>query len=298
MKQARGAIEERTDLAGRVGRLLQSTRIQVGASQGQLAERAGSTQQWVSRVERGRTNPRLGDVERLFGALGRRLVVQSAAGLYGRDDPDLMPASQVAAELTFFVGYYGYCWRRFREVPYLISGRFGALCHGLPVRPVALDLVLAERDVEAASRAMQWFNATRWSDRNQAFTNFSTDLAAPQPLRFRTGAGFELRFAVVTDLPTPVRVEAGGHSLPLLPLADLLRADLDVAALADRIAAHPPRAEPLRTTPPEAPAPPEAGHRGGGGSEAAGSEGFGYGPGLEGAAGGFVGGVGVGGLGD
>lgn len=234
MRQARAVDRERADLAGRVGRLLQATRAEVGLSQEMLAELAGSSQQWVSRVERGLTNPRLGDVERLFTALGKHVVAQIVRPS-GLADPDLLPADGIAAEVETLVLDFDYCWRRFRDVPYLVSGRFGALCHGLPVRPAGLDLVLAERDLEAATEALNWFSAVRWSDRNQAFTDYLSDLTAPAPRRFRTAAGYELRFSVRAELPAPVRVEAGGHLLPLLALPEILRDDPDVAALADRL---------------------------------------------------------------
>ena len=42
-----------------------------------MAERAATSQQWVSRVERGLVNLRLLDAERLFAVTGTRLVVQT-----------------------------------------------------------------------------------------------------------------------------------------------------------------------------------------------------------------------------
>src|SRR3982750_1882238 len=156
MREARGVATERTDLAVRIGRLLQTVRIEVGVSQERLAEASGSSQQWVSRVERGQTNARLSDVERLFVALNRHLVAQ-VMNRSGSDDPDLLPADKAGEEVEFLVGWFSVCWRRFRDVPYLVSGRFGALCHGLPVRPRGVDLVLARGDLEEASVAMQWF---------------------------------------------------------------------------------------------------------------------------------------------
>ena len=237
--------KERINLVGRVGRLLQVTRVEAGISQELLAGLAGASQQWVSRVERGRINPRLGDVERLFSALGKYLVAQVVRPPF-QADPDLLPVEEIAGEVEAFAGMFGYCWRRFRDVPYLISGRFGALCHGLPVRPTGLDLVVAERDLEAATEALKWFNAVRWSERNQAFTDYFNDLAAPAPRRFRTGGGFELRFEVREELPAPVRVETGERVLPLLALPDILQADPDVAALAERLKPAPDVAEGLK----------------------------------------------------
>ena len=222
--------------ARRLGRLLQAARIRSGMTQERLAELAGSTQQWVSRVERGRTDPRFGDAERLFAALGRRLVLQTAIARPDDLDPDRLPAAVVADETVSFAEMHSYVWRRFQSVPYLVGGRFAALCHGLPIRPLVLELVIADGDRVACDGALQWFGTVRWSDRHQDFTNYDTDLTSPGPLRFRTGAGFELRFAVVAELPEPVLIEIAGRTIPVLPLPDLLRTDLEVATLAARLA--------------------------------------------------------------
>jgi transcriptional regulator with XRE-family HTH domain len=61
--------------------------------QWRLAERAGTSQQWVSRVERGDVDVRLADAERLFAAAGARLQVRAvrpADDLESDWDPDLI----------------------------------------------------------------------------------------------------------------------------------------------------------------------------------------------------------------
>ena len=232
--------------ARRLGRLLQATRVRSGMTQEQLAELAGSTQQWVSRVERGGTDPRLGDAERLFAALGRRLVLQTAVARPEELDPDLLPSGALAGQIVAFADLHSYVWRRFRGVPFAVGGRFAALCHGLPIRPTVLEIVLAEDDLAIGNDALRWFNAVRWSDKNQDFTNYDTDLTSPGPLRFRTGGGFELRFAVVAERPAPVLVAVADQSIPVMPLPHLLRTDPDIAALAARLAfAAEPRPAPL-----------------------------------------------------
>ncbi len=47
-------------VAGQVGRLLEAARVRARLSQGQVAERAGTSQQWVTRAERGQVDLRLG----------------------------------------------------------------------------------------------------------------------------------------------------------------------------------------------------------------------------------------------
>jgi transcriptional regulator with XRE-family HTH domain len=56
-----------------VGKLLRDARRQLGLDQAGLARRAGTTQTYVSRVERGATVPSLPTAERLLHAMGLHL---------------------------------------------------------------------------------------------------------------------------------------------------------------------------------------------------------------------------------
>jgi transcriptional regulator with XRE-family HTH domain len=57
------------------GELIRARRVELGLSQGQLAERAGTGQAVVSRVESGRTLPTLSVLQRLASALDCDLVL-------------------------------------------------------------------------------------------------------------------------------------------------------------------------------------------------------------------------------
>src|SRR5689334_10837797 len=125
------------DLNSRVGSLLRASRAQVRLSQERLAARAGTSQQWLSRVERGAVNLKLGDAERLFGVLGLRLAIATAVGGDELEvDPDLVPADNLAEELSMAVKMFGTIWRKFASVRYCVGGRLAALAQGLPVRPL------------------------------------------------------------------------------------------------------------------------------------------------------------------
>jgi transcriptional regulator with XRE-family HTH domain len=52
------------------GELLRETRRQRGLDQADLARRAGTTQTYVSRIERGAVSPSLKTLRRLFNAMG------------------------------------------------------------------------------------------------------------------------------------------------------------------------------------------------------------------------------------
>jgi transcriptional regulator with XRE-family HTH domain len=180
-----------SELPGQVGRLLQAARAKARMTQARLAQHAGSTQQWLSRVERGGVDLRLSDAERLFAAAHVRLIVHAAAAT-GEPvaDPDLLgddchTTDERAAVLESELPSVGYALKRFSTVPHVIGGRCAALAQGLPVRPYRLDLIVAEADVEAATGAVAMVAAMRWSDRLQDFMSFDADVARPGERRGR-----------------------------------------------------------------------------------------------------------------
>jgi transcriptional regulator with XRE-family HTH domain len=236
-------------VARQVGRLVQAVRGRARMSQARLADRAGTTQQWVSRVERGEVDLRLSDAERLFAAARARLIVRVAgSGDEPVDDPDLLRDDEVAEdvlrdELTAFL----HVRRLLGTVPYLVGGRFAALAQGMRVRPYRLDLIVAEADVEAVTQALGMTGAMRWSDRWQDFSSFDMELARAGERRWRIGGLYEMAFDVVPELAAGLTVGLAKHSatersrvdLPLtvVPLTVLLREDTDVAELQERLAA-------------------------------------------------------------
>jgi transcriptional regulator with XRE-family HTH domain len=229
----------RTDAAvtARVGKLLAAARVRANLRQWQLAERAGTSQQWVSRVERGEVDLRLGDADRLFSAVGVRLLVQTAPRSAGDDaDPDLLSEAAAATELAGFLAEHEFLWRRFAGVPHLLGGRLAALAQGLPVRPLRIDLIVAEPGLDAADTAMSRLSVLRWSDAHQDWTGYDYAVSGDGPRRWRVTTGFELRVEVVPVLPPGLVVTAGGRELRVVPLVRLLADDPDVSGPADRMA--------------------------------------------------------------
>jgi transcriptional regulator with XRE-family HTH domain len=231
-------VEENPDgvVVRQVGRLLQAARARSGLSQRQVAERAGTSQQWVSRVERGAGDVRVGALGRLFVVVGTRLVVQAVA--VGDDDPadpDLVPAEGLAAAQDAAAAEFRYLLRRFAAVPVVVGGRLAALAQALPVVPSALDLVVARADVEPLRDAMALLSLQKWDERLQDHVGFDPDPAGPPPRRWSVAGMFELRIELVDELPGALAVELGGLPMRVLPLAHLLRDDIDVAILAERL---------------------------------------------------------------
>lgn len=58
--------------------LIREARKAAGLTQSQLAERAGTSQPLVARLERGRGNPTIATVDRMLQAAGHRLTLQAA----------------------------------------------------------------------------------------------------------------------------------------------------------------------------------------------------------------------------
>jgi uncharacterized protein len=57
------------------GELVREMRLRRTMSQRELAERAGTTQAVISRIEQGRASPTVAMLERIVAAMGERLVL-------------------------------------------------------------------------------------------------------------------------------------------------------------------------------------------------------------------------------
>jgi len=68
------------------GELLRSARRQRGLNQAELARRAGTTQTYVSRLERGAVQPSITTLQRLLHAAGMRLRVDIEPLPVGNED--------------------------------------------------------------------------------------------------------------------------------------------------------------------------------------------------------------------
>ena len=229
------SVRANTTITAQVGRLLEAARVRAGLRQWQVAERAGTSQQWVSRVERGDVDLRMRDAERLFAAVGSRLLVQVARGGPGdAADPDLLDEDRAVTELEQLVAEHEILWRRFAEVPHVVGGRLAALAQGLAVRPARIDLIVAEAGVGPADDAMSRMSVSRWSDAHQDWSGYDWAVSGAGPRRWRLATGVELRVEVVATLPAALAVTVGGRQLRVVPLAGLLDDDADVAELAAR----------------------------------------------------------------
>jgi transcriptional regulator with XRE-family HTH domain len=231
-----GSVDDDLDtrrLARDAGRLFAATRARAGLSQERAAERAGTTQQWLSRLERGRANPWLDQLARLFSAVGARLRLETAAPV-AEPDPDLLPHMSDEDRDALFADY-GYLYRVFAAVPHVIVGRVAALAQGVPVRPTRLDLAVAEHDLVAVRGGFDRLACLRWSERWQEFRHADGDPGRPGPMRWQIAGSVELRLDVGERLPSSIEVWVAKRRLRVRPLAELAASDPDIADVLRRI---------------------------------------------------------------
>lgn len=216
--------------------MLRTTRETRGLSQARLADRTEITQQRLSKLELGAIDPRLGELQRLFGGLGLRLRFEAVPrGSEADEDPDLLLRDPEDERLA---GVFGHCrlLGKLSDVPHVVGGRLAAMAHGMPVRVQRIDLIVARDDLELFAEAMSRFSTQRWSERWQAFCS-ELPARRPGPMRWLLSGVWELRVAVADDLPERVETRLGKHELwvPVLPW--LLANDPDIADLLTRLRA-------------------------------------------------------------
>jgi transcriptional regulator with XRE-family HTH domain len=223
-------------LAVDVGRLLRTSREMHGLSQARLAERAGISQQRLSKVEQGAVDPRLGDLQRLFGGLRLRLRFETVSITSDTaEDPELLMGVPESARLDS-THSFRYLLGKLHDVPHLVGGRLAAQALGLPVRVRRLDLLVANEHRELFNLSLQRFSAVRWSDRWQAFCDDSPP-HHPGAMRWLLSGSWEMRVALVDALPERMVVQLDGRELSVPALPWLVANDPDIAELLDRLTA-------------------------------------------------------------
>ena len=205
--------DRRRTLAFRVGELLQSERARSRLTQRQLALRAGTSQQWVSRVERG-----------------------STAGSDFDAEIDKYAAMTAEERVEAFRWYH----RRFDQLgdlPYVVSGRLAASVQGAPVAVPRIDLAVAEKDLGGYAALFDRVVCTRWNEHWHDFGGVETDPREAGPMRWKLGYD-EVRLHVADTLPPAIVVRIGDRSLAVRPLLDIERDWPDIALLMRRVRAR------------------------------------------------------------
>jgi transcriptional regulator with XRE-family HTH domain len=210
----------RGNLASTVGWMFQNERAQRQMSQARAAQRLGTTQQWVSQIERGVASPTTDVIERLFGIFDLRVILDVepvGSDLDGEIDDVSALSDDDRAEVVD-------CFRRPFEqlagVPWVLSGRLGAFVQGAPVRVLRLDVAVAEPDLDRLGRVFEQHRSDRWNERLMDYYGMPVHPRLPGPMRWLVG-GCELRLEVTERLPSAITVAVAGRCLPVRPLADI-----------------------------------------------------------------------------
>jgi transcriptional regulator with XRE-family HTH domain len=231
------ADEEHT-LAARVGELLQDERAKRRMSQATLADRAGTTQQRVSLVERGATEPTTALLDRLFAVLGLQVHVEPAPAGVGWDaEIDKFERLSDAERVEWFSCYH----RRLDQLgdlPYALTGRLAAFLHGVPIGARRIDLAVAEADLHLFAAWFEQVNCQRWNERWMDYGGLTVDPRAPGlPMRWMVGYD-EVRLEVCRTPPAAVTVCCGDRRLRVRLLSDIERDHADVRRLMRRVRAR------------------------------------------------------------
>jgi transcriptional regulator with XRE-family HTH domain len=224
----------RRDLTSDIGRLLREERERKALTQQEFARRTGRSQQWLSRVERGATAPTTAAVQELFALLGGQLRVQ-VVPLEADLDAQIDELIHVTEEDRLWsIERHDLVRDRLADVPRVLTGRLAAFLPGAPVPAEALEIAIAEADIDALAAVLSRLTCIRWSERWREFRGYDTDPRHPGALSWLVGSN-ELRVEVAPTLPRSVTIRIGDHHLSVRPLAELKACDAELAAVMRRV---------------------------------------------------------------
>jgi transcriptional regulator with XRE-family HTH domain len=227
--------EERTFTAT-IGLLVQNERARQRLSQARLAELVGTSQQWLSRLERGTAAPTTVVVERVLAALGLQPRIE--VDPLGADlDPEIdRHLAMSEDERVARVEAYGRRFDQLAELPYVLSGRLAAFVQGAPVAVRCLDLVVAEAEQDRIVGWLESIPCQRWNERWLDWGYDPVDPRRPGPLRWRVGND-EIRLEIYPARPVALTVHIGQRELRVRPLWELERELPDLGRLMRRVRA-------------------------------------------------------------
>lgn len=216
---------QRENLAEAVGYVIGTERNRAHLTQAQLAERLGVSQQWLSRLERGRVNASLAIVQGLFAKLGKQLRVE-AVPLGADMDVEIDRGLAVTEEERIQdIDLHRILFSRLSGITYVVTGPLAAFAQAAPlVSPLWIDIVVCEKDLDGLAAVIAKSAGRRWNAQWEDWGYGSTDPREPGAPRWYVGLS-DMRLHVVDDLPPTIQVRVGEHDLRVVPIAEIERLD-------------------------------------------------------------------------
>ncbi|MEU1885138.1 helix-turn-helix transcriptional regulator [Micromonospora rifamycinica] len=225
-------MPESSRITTEIAAILRRERSAQRLTQQQLADRAGTSQSAVARIERGQRVPGIPLVERLFAALGRQLAVtveELDSHLDARMDA---LATRSLADRIDELGLDRLS-DRLGDLPHLLTGGSAALLQGAPVPADAVEIAVRWRD---SARFTAWLEAAygqRWNARWREFGGLYLAPEEPGEHYWSTRYG-EIRAQMCDELPAAIEVRHGERSYRVVPLVTVELTDPQAAALLRR----------------------------------------------------------------
>jgi len=217
-----------------IGPLLRAEREKQALTQAQLARRAGTSQQHISKLEAGRVSPTTALLDRVFDALGLQLRVTVEAR-----DADLDAGIDAATAAVDNVEANLHALRALTrslppDTPYLVDGQLAAALQGVPLKVRRIDLTVAESTLDAVAAWLAALpNTSRWSDNWSDFAPIDRDPRRPGALLYATPWA-DLQLRVLPALPPPIPIAHADRTIPVRPLPDVEQDDPQIARIARR----------------------------------------------------------------
>ncbi|MFF5174858.1 helix-turn-helix domain-containing protein [Micromonospora sp. NPDC000089] len=222
----------KSDLGGRIARMLRLERETRGLTQQALASLAGISQSAVARIERGDRMPSIPLVERVLAALGLQLAV-STEPLDAELDAKLDElAARPIAERIDDLGL-DRMLRHLGDLPYVLTGTTAAVLQGAAVPADGVEIAVRWAD---SARFTAWLDAAygqRWNARWKEFGGLRLEPEEPGEHRWLTRHG-ELRAQLCDELPTTIEVRHDGRAYQVVPLVAVELTDPRAATLLRR----------------------------------------------------------------
>jgi len=204
-------------------------------TQVQLARRAGVARSTVAAFESGKHAPSLAAIDQLLAALGRQLRLDAEPMAADLDaEIDAAMTVPLGERVERHAGWVPDLLAQLAGVPFVAEGSVAAFVQGAPLPVAALEIVMADGDLDALYRVLERTRARRWNDRWRDWGYDPIDPRRDGVRRWMTMCG-EVRLRVADELPTAIDMTVGAHRVAVRPLVEIEAEDPAVQRILARL---------------------------------------------------------------